>query len=853
MRKWAFSVRTVSWLCAVLIAASASVLSAGPAFAQGTITQTSPTTGTVDIAGSDTYSAPLTTSGSDGNGVTFSGTSVPTGLAVENEDEIVTTGTLAATTYTISGTDVDGSGDNGNWTFTLTVTAGTITQTSPTSGTVSIAGSTAFTAQVTPTTANGEAVTYAKGASPQSPDLSITGGGLISTVGGPLAAGSYTISGTTSNSEGDSGTWTFTLTVTAGAITQTSLTTGTVDVAGSTAFTAQVTPTTANGESVTYAKGASPQSPDLSITGGGLISTVGGPIAVGTYTISGTTSNSEGDSGTWTYTLTVTADTITQTSPTTASASSDSYEPGSITVAHNVGAVTFVTTTSSTGLSVNSSGLITITGSPVPGTYVISGTDSDAKGDTGTWTYTLTVSVAGGGGGGSTIVQTSPTSGSTTPSNSSSFAPPALTVEDSSGAVTFVTTTSSTGLRVSAAGVISVTGPLTAGTYTVSGTDSDTNGDTGTWTYTLTVNGVAAIVTSVTFEANGGTGAMPPEKEDQPSPLTINTFTRSHYTFVDWNTAANGSGTSYVNGATYSFTSPLTLYAQWKAGKVPFHTVTFAANGGSGTMAVERGNTATAISPVRFTRHGYRFRYWNTRADGTGSSYGANATYSFTSSITLYAQWKKIPPKPTKPSAPTFTVTFIANGGRGTMAAQRGRIPTALSAVAFTRTGYTFTHWNTKPNGAGDSYANGSHYPFTTNLTLYAQWHRNKVVLPPAIPASGTVGPFALKSSTLSSTLEAQVSALASEVKTDHDTSIALVGYGDELSKADELNETLWAANFTLGQDRAYAVEAYLKARLAALGISSVTITAVGSGSAISGTTSSSASGKYGIVTAALT
>ena len=59
--------------------------------------------------------------------------------------------------------------------------------------------------------------------------------------------------------------------------------------------------------------------------------------------------------------------------------------------------------------------------------------------------------------------------------------------------------------------------------------------------------------------------------------LTLNTFTRTGYTFNGWNTAANGSGTTYANGATYSFAADVTFYAQWTANT---YTVTFDANGG---------------------------------------------------------------------------------------------------------------------------------------------------------------------------------------------------------------------------------------------------------------------------------
>ena len=48
--------------------------------------------------------------------------------------------------------------------------------------------------------------------------------------------------------------------------------------------------------------------------------------------------------------------------------------------------------------------------------------------------------------------------------------------------------------------------------------------------------------------------------------LTTNGFTRTDYTFIGWNTKADGSGTAYANGATFSISQPTntTLYAQWK-------------------------------------------------------------------------------------------------------------------------------------------------------------------------------------------------------------------------------------------------------------------------------------------------
>jgi hypothetical protein len=68
---------------------------------------------------------------------------------------------------------------------------------------------------------------------------------------------------------------------------------------------------------------------------------------------------------------------------------------------------------------------------------------------------------------------------------------------------------------------------------------------------------------TVTFNANGGTGSMSNQTDSSPTALTTNAYTYTNYTYTGWNTAANGSGTAYANGATYPFTANATLYAQW--------------------------------------------------------------------------------------------------------------------------------------------------------------------------------------------------------------------------------------------------------------------------------------------------
>lgn len=81
--------------------------------------------------------------------------------------------------------------------------------------------------------------------------------------------------------------------------------------------------------------------------------------------------------------------------------------------------------------------------------------------------------------------------------------------------------------------------------------------------YDVTFSGIAAATKTVTFDANGGSGTMTAQVAATTTNLTANTLTRGGFAFAGWNTAANGSGTSYADSAAYTFAANTTLYAQW--------------------------------------------------------------------------------------------------------------------------------------------------------------------------------------------------------------------------------------------------------------------------------------------------
>ena len=101
---------------------------------------------------------------------------------------MTTSGYLAAGTYTISGTDANGLGDTGTWSFSLTVTGVSITQSTPTSGAITTTATSGYTNQLNPTSFNGAPVTYTVTSASSPAGLSVSSTGFVTT-SGYLAAG----------------------------------------------------------------------------------------------------------------------------------------------------------------------------------------------------------------------------------------------------------------------------------------------------------------------------------------------------------------------------------------------------------------------------------------------------------------------------------------------------------------------------------------------------------------------------------------------------------------------------------------------------------------------------------------
>lgn len=182
-------------------------------------------------------------------------------------------------------------------------------------------------------------------------------------------------------------------------------------------------------------------------------------------------------------------------------------------------------------------------------------------------------------------------------------------------------------------------------------------------------------------------------------------------------TAMKG-GSTFSQFYFYESTSSWKLYKMVQIGVTvgPEYTVTYDANGGTGTFASQTktyGNSVTLNNAVP-TRTGYTFLGWSTDKTATTAEYKAGDTYTADADATLYAVWKQI----------TYTIKFDANGGTGAPTAQTkiyGEKLT-LSTVTPTREGYTFIGWGDSDNPTAARYGAGSHYTYNRNDVLTAVW-----------------------------------------------------------------------------------------------------------------------------------
>ena len=267
--------------------------------------------------------------------------------------------------------------------------------------------------------------------------------------------------------------------------------------------------------------------------------------------------------------------------------------------------------------------------------------------------------------------------------------------------------------------VLGNTGALAKTGYTFSGwnTKADGSGSSYSAAETFAIAGNTTLyakwTASLTYNGNGNTGGTAPTDTAIYLPGAIATIldntgalTKTGYTFADWNTASDGSGTSWPATSAFTIAGDTTLYAKWT---ISSYTVSFASNGGSVVTSQSINYNSSVTIPAAPTKTGYTFAGWY--SDIALTTPFAFAT-AITADTTLYAKW----------TINSYTVSFTSNGGSVVTSQSVNYNSPATLPAAPTKTGYTFAGWYSD-TALITPFAFAT--AITADTTLYAKWTIN--------------------------------------------------------------------------------------------------------------------------------
>ncbi|MDR0854466.1 MAG: InlB B-repeat-containing protein [Clostridiales Family XIII bacterium] len=269
------------------------------------------------------------------------------------------------------------------------------------------------------------------------------------------------------------------------------------------------------------------------------------------------------------------------------------------------------------------------------------------------------------------------------------------------------------------------------GEFTTAGDDYTINGNTtfkamwDFWKYT------------VSYDGQGATIQLGPKTQNylEPNDITVISLppapTKIGYDFGGWFTEPLGQGTKFDVGTEVVASIP--VYAKWNIKK---YKITFTAGTGGSLSGqtvftgIEHGTSwvsaiGTLPTTVPADSH-YSFDKW-TAALPSG-------TFSITGDATYTASFK----------LDSHSLTYLGNGHTA------GEVPSGVTlthggkaiigdANTLAREGYTFLGWAESAEATSATYVGGESLSLTDNMTLYAVWKQNEVIVEPPIDPPATV------------------------------------------------------------------------------------------------------------------
>ena len=232
---------------------------------------------------------------------------------------------------------------------------------------------------------------------------------------------------------------------------------------------------------------------------------------------------------------------------------------------------------------------------------------------------------------------------------------------------------------------------------------------------------------TITYNLNGGTTSQvnPTSYTKKTETFTLINPTKEGSTFKGW----SGTGLNGDNNLTVKVVKGTRGDLSFEANYVPnTYQIIFNKNGSnvSGSMSNQTitYDSTEVLNDVLYSKEGYTFTSWNTKEDGSGTTYNnkaevLNLTSTNNGTVNLYAQW----------TPNSYKIRFNSNESTatGTMPDFDMVYDTAktLPLNAFSVQGYSFDSWNTKNDGTGTVISNGeSVINIATSgiVNLYAKW-----------------------------------------------------------------------------------------------------------------------------------
>ena len=231
--------------------------------------------------------------------------------------------------------------------------------------------------------------------------------------------------------------------------------------------------------------------------------------------------------------------------------------------------------------------------------------------------------------------------------------------------------------------------------YKMNGEELDINTESVKVSKTVTIEAYWADGFYITYDSNndkGETKIYPVKAGEEVKLEDGSLFTMDGMKIGSWNTAKDATGTRYDLSSSYTGTKDMTLYAKWR--QIDDVVVSYDANNATeGTAPAQSDGfdpeetNITIAGQGNLKRTGMTFTGWNTKADGSGTTYLPGSVYKGSVSLTLYAQWAR-----------GFTITYHYKNASGKDATyvevtELGKAPTYASLPSDAATGYVLDAW----------------------------------------------------------------------------------------------------------------------------------------------------------------